>query len=113
MNQPKKKRSEFTTFCFPDQSQIESWYRPLKNIPKRLVNNKVLPAIFPNNQRHIDDHWETCIEGITKFLKSGALRLMPRDYQPIMVATHVLANADNPDKKTRACFGFTHRFMQI
>ena len=100
----KKNQTDFTDFVMPAESQFESWYRPLKNLPKRLVNGLELPAIFPNNERHILEHWDTCVEGIEKFLKSGAIQLMPLNYTPKLVATHVLANADNPDKKTRPCY---------
>ena len=100
----KKNQTDFTDFTMPSESQFESWYRPLKNLPRRLVNDKEFPAIFPNNERHILEHWDKCLEGIEKFLKSGAIRLMPQSYTPKLIATHVLANADNPDKKTRPCY---------
>ena len=103
-NKVKKNQTDFTDFVMPNESHFHSWYRPLKNLPKRLVNNQELPAIFPNNERHILEHWDTCVKGISKFLESGAIRLMPLTYTPKLVATHVLANADNPDKKTRACY---------
>ena len=90
--------------CVPDEDNIKSWYRPLKHIPMRIVNGKIQEPIFPNNERHIIEHWDTCIEGITKFLTSGAIKLMPEKYKPLLVTTFVLANADNELKKTRPCY---------
>ena len=90
--------------CFPAESNIESWYRPLKHVPMRIVNGKISEPIFPNNERHVLEHWDTCIAGITKFLSSGAIKLMPQNYKPLLITAFVLANADDPLKKTRPCF---------
>ena len=114
--------TDLTNFTTQDETEFESWYRPVKNIPKRLINDTVQPAIFENNSRHIADHWETCTKTIEKFLKSGAIKLMPESYVPDLSATFVLANADSAHKKPRACYdggpykvsvGFTPRFYKI
>ena len=90
--------------CVPDEDNLKSWYRPLKHAPMRKLNGKIKEPIFSNNERHVLEHWDTCIEGITKFLKSGAIKLMPQNYSPLLTTTFVLANADNDLKKTRPCY---------
>ena len=102
--------TELTTFAVTkgneneDNPQFNSWYKPVKHIPKRLVNGKVKDAYFPNNERHTMEHWDTCIKTIEKFLESGAIMLMSHGFRPDLSATFVLANADCPIKKTRACY---------
>ena len=96
--------TELTDFMVENETQFESWYRPVKNVPKRLLNGMVQPAIFDNNQRHVTEHWTTCTKSIEKFLSSGAIKLMPESYVPDLSATFVLANADSAHKKPRACY---------
>ena len=106
--------TDLTTFKVENETEFESWYRPIRNVPLRLVEEKVLPAVFKNNQDHILDHWETCVKTIEKFLNSGALKLMPKSYKPKLSATFVLANATSTHKSPRACYDggpFKVRFM--
>ena len=85
------------------EDHLEAWYPATKAIPLRLNGRQVTSAIYPNNQRHIDAHWDTVIKCLTDFLKNGAIRLMPERYTPPMSCSLVLANADNPLKKVRPC----------
>ena len=91
-----------------DKQYFKNWYPLIKQLPLRLVENRgtdtVLPAIFGNNDNHIQDHWNKVIKCLSGFLKTGALKIMPQDYQPVMSAALVLANADHPTKKVRPCF---------
>ena len=106
----KSDTTELTTFAVTegqekaDNPYFHSWYKPVKHIPKRLVNKEVRAAFFPNNERHTMEHWDTCIKTIEKFLESGAIMLMSHGFRPELSATFVLANADCPIKKTRACY---------
>ena len=100
----KKESTDLTTFKVEDETEFESWYRPIRNIPLRLVQDEVKPAIFPNNEDHVLDHRQTCIDTIEKFLKSGAIKLMPKEYKPKLSATFVLANANSQHKAPRACY---------
>ena len=85
------------------EDHLEAWYPLTKALPLRLVNRQVLGAVYPNNQRHIETHWNTVISCLTDFLLNGAIKLMPPDYIPPMSCSLVLANADNPLKKVRPC----------
>ena len=96
--------TDLTDFTVNGETDFESWYRPIKNIPKRWVNGREQAAVFDNNQRHIVDHWNTCTKTIEKFLTTGAIKLMPESYVPDLSATFVLANADSEHKKPRACY---------
>ena len=100
----KTESTDLTSFKLEGETEFESWYRPIRNVPMRLVEEKVLPAIFKNNADHIYDHWQTCVDTIEKFLKSGAIKLMPKTYQPKLSATFVLANATSLHKSPRACY---------
>ena len=100
----KNETTDLTTFKVDDESEFESWYRPIRNIPMRIVDDEVKPAIFKNNENHIQDHWQTCLDTIEKFLKSGAIELMPEDFEPKLSATFVLANATSLHKSARACY---------
>ena len=99
----KSESTDLTTFKVDDETEFQSWYRPVKNIPLRLVNGEVQSAIFPNNNQNIIDHWDVCIKTIEKFLSSGAIKLMSRDYVPLLSSSFVLANAKSTHKKPRAC----------
>lgn len=102
--------TELTSFTVNDpnlsenEKTFQSWYKPIKHVPKRLVKGEVRDPFFPNNERHTMEHWDTCVETIQKFLESGAIMLMSHAFRPELSATFVLANADNEIKKTRACY---------
>ena len=104
----KTNTSELTSFTVnnpnvPEEERMfRSWYKPVKHLPKRLVKGITRDPFFPNNDRHTMEHWDTCIKTIEKFLESGAIMLMSHAFRPELSATFVLANADNPNKKTRA-----------
>ena len=85
------------------KDHMEAWYPALKHIPFRVDGKKVSSAVYPNNERHINDHWDTVIKCLSDFLQNGAIKLMPEDYYPPMACSLVLANADNPHKKVRPC----------
>jgi len=103
-NKMKTESTDLTSFKVEGESEFESWYRPIRSIPMRIVNDTVRPAVFANNEDHIQDHWQTCLDTIEKFLKSGAIKLMPEDYEPKLSATFVLANANSTHKSPRACY---------
>ena len=103
-NKMKTESTDLTTFKVEGESDFESWYRPIRSIPMRLVEDTVKPAIFANNEDHIQDHWQTCLDTIEKFLNSGAIKLMPENYKPKLSATFVLANAGSAHKTPRACY---------
>ena len=100
----KKGCTDLTNFKVENETDFESWYRPIKNIPLRLLDGAVKPAIFGNNEDHILTHWQTCVKTIEKFLKSGAIKLMPENFKPKLSATFVLANATSEHKSARACY---------
>ena len=100
----KKGCTDLTNFRVDNETDFESWYRPIVNIPWRMLEGKIKPAIFPNNEDHVRDHWKTCLDTIEKFLKSGAIKLMPEGYKPKLSATFVLANATCEHKSARACY---------
>ena len=91
-----------------EKQYFRDWYPLIKQIPLRSIENKnvhtVLPAVFGNNDVHIENHWNKVIKCLTGFLTTGALKIMPESYEPIMSAALVLANADHPTKKVRPCF---------
>ena len=103
------KGSHLLAHALTDESDhMEVWYPLCKQLPLRLVSKKnsqeILPAEFSNNEEHTTIHVEKIIKCLTGFLTTGAVRLMPSDYKPLMTASLVLANAENPLKKTRPCF---------
>lgn len=100
----KNDSTDLTDFKVNDESDFESWYRPIRNIPMRLLEKTVKPALFKNNEEHVQAHWKTCLETIEKFLNSGAIKLMPESYKPKLSATFVLANAESEHKSARACY---------
>ena len=92
-----------------DVERFENWYPLVKQIPFKVVDNHkdsltVLPAFFENNEKHTNDHQDKIIKCLTGFLTTGALRMMPKNYTPVMTAALVLANAEHPTKKVRPCF---------
>ena len=99
-----KSKTENLSSMIPDNcDHMEAWYPATKALPLRLNGRQVVAAVYPNNQRHIDTHWNTVIKCLTDFLKNGAIKLMPQSYIPPMSCSLVLANADNPLKKVRPC----------
>ena len=105
-NRTKKKARHLSNFRLPGQTNMQAWYKPIRHIPLRLINNgkTVTSPIYPNNDKHIQKHWNACITQITKFIKAGSLRLMPENFVPELSAGLVLANAENPLKKVRCCY---------
>ena len=91
-----------------NEQYFEAWYPLTKQVPFRITRqnnvNSVTPAHFENNQHHIEMHLAKIIKCLTGFITTGALRLMPKSYRPIMTAALVLANATHPTKKVRPCF---------
>ena len=91
-----------------DEDHMEIWYPLSKQIPLRLTKKDNREAIesatFPNNEDHTHEHRDKIIKCLTGFLTTGALKLMPKTYTPVMTATLVLANATHPTKKVRPCF---------
>ena len=103
------KGSHMLAHALDDEADhMEVWYPLSKQLPLRLVskNNiqEALRAEFSNNEEHTRVHVEKIIKCLTGFLTTGAVRIMPENYQPLMTASLVLANAENPLKKTRPCF---------
>ena len=104
-----KKGSNILSHALEDGvDHMEVWYPLTKQIPLRLVEKtskaEIHPAIFDNNEGHTNEHWDKIVKCLTGFLTTGALKLMPEDYVPVMTATLVLANATHPTKKVRPCF---------
>ena len=85
------------------KDHLEAWYPSTKCLPLRLQGRQVTSAVYENNERHIEAHWDVIIKCLTDFLKNGAIKLMPEKYVPPMACSLVLANADNPLKKVRPC----------
>ena len=85
------------------EDHMEAWYPLTKALPLRLIDRQVSAAVYPNNQRHIETHWNTVIKCLTDFLLNGSIKLMPPNYVPPMSCSLVLANAENPLKKVRPC----------
>ena len=103
------KGSDILSHALEDtEDHMEVWYPLVKQIPFRLLQKGtkgcIEPATFDNNEDHTQIHWDKIVKCLTGFLTTGALKLMPEDYQPVMTATLVLANADHATKKVRPCF---------
>ena len=101
-----KKGSDVLSHALEDgEDHMAVWYPLTKQVPLRLINQaEILPANFDNNEGHTQEHWAKIVKCLTGFLTTGALKLMPADYTPVMTATLVLANATHPTKKVRPCF---------
>lgn len=104
-----KKGSDILSHALEDgEDHMEVWYPLTKQIPLRLTERQnqaeIHPAIFDNNEGHTNEHWDKIVKCLTGFLTTGALKLMPEQYVPVMTATLVLANATHPTKKVRPCF---------
>ena len=88
----KRGDTALTTYTDPQGDPYKSWYKMAKHIPLRLVNDKVQPAIFDNNQELIDQYWDESLDTIQGFFDCKCIELMPENYVPDLSGT---VNIDN------------------
>ena len=101
----------------PDSDRhLAYWYPLTKQVPLRLLEKPISkgakrkkiesiePAIFDNNPDHMIEYKDQIITCLTEFFIAGSIKLMPKGYKPMQSAQLIMANATNPNKKTRPCF---------
>ena len=79
--------ASLTNYTDPDGDRFKSWYKLAKHVPLRIVYNRILPAIFENNEDLIDENWEDSLATIQGFFDCHCIELMPEDYIPDLSGT--------------------------
>ena len=122
-NRKKKSKGKLSSMIFDsdtsipeDEKHLAYWYPLTKQVPFRLIEKSISKgakrvkkeaieqAIFENNPDHMVEYKDQIISCLTEFFEAGSIKLMPRGYKPMQSAQLIMANATNPNKKTRPCF---------